>query len=210
VERNGQCDDWGVSMVDTGIESAADGSSIERRPRMVSAKWLLVLLLLLQPAAGLFAWFIWPTGYRYGHMNVRGNIFPVRIERWSGRAEVMYPSGWKAVDGEEKATSNVRALPFGEVARLETTGEWSYGHVRISVYNGSTFHVTQVTVELVVWEKANEREVLRRRYAVDSSYSGPSVKPLSSSQFSFDPHSSIGADHAWSYRLVAARGYPDE
>lgn len=196
-------------MTDSGVKSPAVGLGIEQRRRPASAKWLLVLVFLLLPAAGLFAWFIWPTGYRYDHMNVRGSIFPVRIERWSGRAEVMYPSGWKAVDSKEKATSNVRDLPFAEVARLETTGEWSF-LVCISLYNRSTFHVTQVTVELVVWEKANEREVLRRRYAVDSSYSGPSVKPLSSSQFSFDPHFSVGADHAWSYRLVGARGYPCE
>lgn len=54
---------------------------------------LAVLLLL-----GLFAFYVWPTMYRYDHMGRgSGYTYPVRIHRVSGKAEMLTPYGWHEV-----------------------------------------------------------------------------------------------------------------
>jgi hypothetical protein len=46
---------------------------------------------------GLFGWFVWPTRYRYDHLKFGQMNLPVRIDRFSGRAEALYPSGWETL-----------------------------------------------------------------------------------------------------------------
>jgi len=51
----------------------------------------LVALVLL----GSFALFVWPTRWRYDHMTVDGDTYPVRIDRLTGHADVLLPGdGW--------------------------------------------------------------------------------------------------------------------
>lgn len=74
----------------------------------MNARWFgpaLGLLLVM-----LFALFVWPTRWRYDHMTMDGNIVPVRMDRFSGAADVLVPDeGWMPV--EAPVDSNGAALP---------------------------------------------------------------------------------------------------
>ena len=63
---------------------------------MVARVVRTIVLLLL---AGLFVACVWPTRWRYDHMTVDGNIVPVRMDRFSGQAEMLVPDeGWVPVE----------------------------------------------------------------------------------------------------------------
>jgi hypothetical protein len=55
--------------------------------------------LLLLALVAAFAAFVWPTRWRYDHMTVDGDLVPVRIDRFSGAADMLVPdSGWLPVE----------------------------------------------------------------------------------------------------------------
>lgn len=42
-----------------------------------------------------FAAYVWPSAYRYDHMTVDGDTYPVRIHRITGHADILMPEqGW--------------------------------------------------------------------------------------------------------------------
>jgi hypothetical protein len=58
-----------------------------------------VRTLLLLALVAAFASFVWPTRWRYDHMTVDGDLVPVRIDRFSGEADMLVPdSGWLPVE----------------------------------------------------------------------------------------------------------------
>ena len=68
-------------------------------------RWLPRLLLLAIVAA--CALFVWPTRFRYDHMTADGNIVPVRIDRFSGDADMLVPDeGWVPVEGTDSGGGN--------------------------------------------------------------------------------------------------------
>ena len=57
---------------------------------------LPLLWLLLAIACAVY---VWPTLWRYDHMTVDGNIVPVRMDRFSGDADMLVPDdGWVPVE----------------------------------------------------------------------------------------------------------------
>lgn len=55
---------------------------------------VVVLLVCLA-----FAAFVWPTRYRYDHVTLGQDVYPVRIDRFTGRGEMLVPGhGWMGVD----------------------------------------------------------------------------------------------------------------
>ena len=67
--------------------------------RTISAflRFLVALALLV-----VFALFVWPTQWRYDHMTVDGDTYPVRIHRFTGRAWVLLPGdGWTPAEEVE-------------------------------------------------------------------------------------------------------------
>jgi hypothetical protein len=51
---------------------------------------LLGLALLLA-----FLAFVWPSFYRYDHITLDGDTYPVRIHRITGHADVLSMDGWE-------------------------------------------------------------------------------------------------------------------
>jgi hypothetical protein len=68
---------------------------------------IVMLLLLLA-----FALCVWPTRWRYDHMTVDGDIVPVRMDRLSGRADMLLPDhGWVPVEAPPDSLGD--ATPAG-------------------------------------------------------------------------------------------------
>lgn len=65
---------------------------------------------------GLFAWFIWPTRYRYDHAKFGPMDVPIRIDRLSGRTEALYPYGWTTLGQKPKTDTIPSGAAVGEPA----------------------------------------------------------------------------------------------
>jgi hypothetical protein len=73
-------------------------------PRLKALVWLIVLVV--------FAVYVWPTRWRYDHMTLEGNIVLVRMDRFSGDADMLLPDeGWVPVAAPEDSTG--AAMPAG-------------------------------------------------------------------------------------------------
>jgi len=65
----------------------------------------IVRALLVLAVLAAFVLLVWPTRYRYDHMTVDGNIVPVRIDRFTGDADMLMPDdGWIPVEAPQDAT----------------------------------------------------------------------------------------------------------
>ncbi len=63
----------------------------------MARRWIVPLVLFLLALA--FALCVWPTRWRYDHMTVDGDIVPVRMDRLTGRADMLLPDhGWVPVE----------------------------------------------------------------------------------------------------------------
>ena len=73
-------------------------------PRLKALFWLIVL--------AVFVVYVWPTRWRYDHMTLEGNIVLVRMDRFSGDADMLLPDeGWVPVAAPEDSTG--AAMPAG-------------------------------------------------------------------------------------------------
>jgi len=71
--------------------------SVVRARILIPLLWLLVVAFL--------AVYVWPTRWRYDHMTVDGNIVPVRMDRFSGDADMLVPDeGWVPVEAPSDST----------------------------------------------------------------------------------------------------------
>jgi len=153
-------------------------------------------------AAGFFATFVWPTVYRYDHMNLSGTALPVRIHRFSGKTEILYPRGWEtAGQTSEQATA---ALPASELHKLEGNVEFRFSRFSCSVYNGTPYRVNEITVHLQVMAAGGQtRPVIDRDYRLKNSYF---TDPLETGTFSqnvgFEPEN----DQKLSWYIKGASG----
>jgi hypothetical protein len=77
--------------------SAPDGARHAARIALRLAGWALAGLLVVS-----FAFYVWPTRWRYDHMTDQGETLIVRIDRVTGDAEVLLPDqGWVPVADED-------------------------------------------------------------------------------------------------------------
>ena len=66
---------------------------------MNAVRFRIVIPILWLLLVGLLAVYVWPTRWRYDHMTVDGNIVPVRMDRFSGDADMLVPDeGWVPVE----------------------------------------------------------------------------------------------------------------
>lgn len=55
---------------------------------------------------------VWPTRWRYDHMTVEGDFVPVRVDRITGRADMLLPDhGWVPVEAPPDSLGD--ATPAG-------------------------------------------------------------------------------------------------
>src|SRR5260370_26958671 len=95
------------------------------------------------------------------------NNLPVRIDRFSGKTEILLLDGWHTADRGKAAESQIPAgqkLPAEEVAKLTGQAQiTSYGWVEIEVYNGSDWKLSEITALVTVLD-ARKTQILSRPY----------------------------------------------
>jgi hypothetical protein len=175
-----------------------------RKPTIVALLMIGLVVIPLLCAVIAFGWFVWPSRYRYDHMSIRGTMLPVRIDRLSGKTEVLRLDGWNDISprgGEESAE-----LPASELARLQISGTYGYECVNLALYNGSGWRVRELTAGIGVRDRTG-KELFFRDYLFRSS---SDCSPLTSGAFSANTghHLAVDAGQTWYFTVKRAGGRP--
>ena len=109
--------------------------------------WRPGLLFVLVAVAAL----LWANRYRYDSMTVSGDTLPVRIDRVTGKSEVLYPGGWESVGSEEAPAGE--QLPAEQLTRIRILGAQyrsNTGFVDSEIFNGSDYELTEVSLRCTI------------------------------------------------------------
>ena len=142
----------------------------------------------------VFAVTVWPTRYRYDHVSAQGTVLPVRIDRFSGRTEILRGmSGWVAVEAP-KNTRSARMLELPAAERVKVTGNAGllYGTLfEGKLYNASSFYLREVVVTITAQEESG---ALRwSRQFKDEVF----IEPLTTGNFQIQVTGAEGARLSW-------------
>ncbi len=98
----------------------------------------------------VFGLTVWPTPYRYDHMNLGGGAsLPVRTNRITGHTEILYQGGWQAASparNRELSGEELRQLDVQAHLEQYPDEDW----IELRVYNGSKVEVVEITAEVTV------------------------------------------------------------
>jgi hypothetical protein len=138
-------------------------------------------IILLITVAGAAALFVWPTKWRNDTLTIDSDQFPVRVNRFTGQTEVLYPEGWEEIKSETLSTSIPQPVDSEELRKIE--GQLSIsssGYVAADLYNGTSKPLKSVQIRLVISDKDGDIEI-NRIYEANTSEGGE----LKSSKFTF-------------------------
>ncbi|MCL5773134.1 MAG: hypothetical protein M1536_01980 [Firmicutes bacterium] len=185
---------------------------MNKRAKIIISAVGVILLLL-------FIIFVWPTRYRYDRLQ----SWPVRIDRITGKTEILYEDGWKNAGsagegdkitpemlegfGEQQAapTPQDEELPRSEIFKLAGQSQIIDNSLRCNIYNGSDWMVNEVTVEIIV-KNSDGSNVLSRKYRLNRyNY----CEPLKSVEFYANVGFTLERGQTWSWQIVGAKGRKD-
>jgi hypothetical protein len=127
---------------------------------------LWVLLIVLIPIVMFFAVVVWPTKYKY--LPYDGPYLVLRVNRFTGEAEGLKPSGgWKKFQGEKEkqplSFDNIPKLPPEEAQKIDVIGSSEeykryYGNqisanFDVKLYNGSSYTLHEISITITAKEK---------------------------------------------------------
>ena len=133
--------------------------------------------------------------------------FPVRINRMTGETQVLRLGGWQ----EEPAPIRQFSLTKEELGNLltETTiepgGEFGYGWIVANVYNGTSYTLHEVTVEIKVYDPTKGEIVTDIPYKLTGRYSvecAPKMREPFWAQMDFN----VQPWQHWSWSVIGAKG----
>ena len=68
---------------------------------MIRASIRVLIRLAIALVVLAFLVYVWPTRWRYDHVSVDGNTYPVRMDRINGDSDMLVPDqGWVPVEGD--------------------------------------------------------------------------------------------------------------
>jgi hypothetical protein len=164
-----------------------------------------ILVLAVMCAAGFFGVYVWPTAYRYDQMNLDGWVLPVRIQRFSGKTEILYLNGWQNPDNQAppEPVPKPIALPREELTKLQGNAFFSMGSLWCSVYNGSAYKINEITLHLQITDAGSNVPAIDRDYRMTKSYDTASLDTGTFDQYvGFTP----AQNQKWSWYVKGARG----
>ena len=173
------------------------------------------LALALAVGVTLIALLLWPTLYRYDHIEVgAGRSYPVRQNRITGQTEILFPEGWKEPkDSTTGKPSNFKQevspdqLEKLEIhAMLKGVGPpTGWDRLEGNIYNGlPDVEINEITVEINVVNSKNEAVVTSRPYRISLLY-GVGAQPLQTAHFSTRLGFNVLPTQSWTFRLVGAK-----
>jgi len=204
-------------------EASIRGFAARVRGRIMSYKLRLILAL----GAIIFALLVWPTLYRYDHIDLgAGRSYPVKSNRITGQTEILFPEGWKParIPEPEKVAAPEEDVPPAEVAALDVHASLQgagpptgWGYLRVGIYNGSTLNLTEITVEITVLDPSKQPVVDRRPYRIKYVRSlglgetdkSASIPPLQVGEFGTSLGFNVLPGQTWSCQVIGARGTRD-
>jgi hypothetical protein len=154
-------------------------------------------------AAAVFAASVWPTQYRYDHINLSGRVLPVRIHRFSGTTEILYPSGWKTAGQSGSTDPAALPLPANELQKLEGNADFRLNELWCNIYNGTSYRVNEITLHVQVTEAGKTSPVIDRDYRMKNSYfTDPLETGIFNQHVGFTPQQ----NQKWSWFIKGAAG----
>ena|ERR1035437_1289311 len=181
------------------------------------SRWIMTHKLALALAVGvtLIALLLWPTLYRYDHIEVgAGRSYPVRQNRITGQTEILFPEGWKeAKDSTAGKTSNLKQeVSPDQLEKLEIHAilkgvdpPTGWDRLEGDIYNGlPDVEINEITVEINVVNSKNEAVVTSRPYRISLLY-GVGAQPLQTAHFSTRLGFNVLPTQSWTFRLVGAK-----
>ncbi len=158
--------------------------------------WLAVILVVCA------AFLLWVQRYKFDHVSLEsGESYPVRVNRITGNAQVLYRGVWRPSSDLPKLAPLIQDLAAQDLEKLKgqaKLAEWSM--LDLSLYNGSDFTLKEITVDVAVTESSG-KEVLRRQYRIEQEH-----PPKQAKDYLEDLGFYLGPGQNWSWRLIAARG----
>lgn len=158
------------------------------------------------PVLVMFCVFVWPTRFRYGHMKLGDSVLPVRTDRLSGKTEVLFPDGWRdlsdeKVNANQRPTNAERPLPPDAIGKLSTQGTiTSYGWIEVSLYDGSNWNTSELTVNVEVSDPSG-KEVMSRPYRLIPE-DGERATPQTSTNFHAPLGFALSQGQTWSFGIA--------
>lgn len=132
----------------------------------------LSILWKLTIAVGLavFSYFVWPTPYRYDHVKF-GNMYTlVRTNRLTGNSDTLYGSKWLRVRAAEGPVEDMTSAQIGKLkGEASIDGQ---GRLKVSLYNGTSFKLTEITVEVTICQGKDSGVVLDRLFRMTPDLGG--------------------------------------
>lgn len=160
-----------------------------------------LLAVIVLAVLAVLAVFVWPSRYKYDHMKLGGSDFPVRIERLTGKTEILRNSGWERSPGESLA------FPNGEVAKLVDKESMTLsGEIKVEVYNGSSWQLSEITVLVTVLDDDQKNQILSRTYRLTPEWE---ISPQRDGKF----HAFLGVEmiqgQSFTFKITGAKGRPE-
>lgn len=192
---------------------------------MTRFRYFVALLILIFATA--FLWLVWPSRYRYDRWKEQASDVPVRMDRLTGRTEMLTSGGWVVVGHSEAQDQD---LPRSDLERLE--GQCSINQsnfIECDIYNGSIWKLSSITVaisniEQNDWVTVHSSATEKRRIPEDRPDFIPEIgpfsrnfkliaelyqssgAPLTNTKFTASVGPLVGSAQTRSWKIVAARG----
>ncbi len=168
---------------------------------MWASSGLLALLLV-----GIF---VWPTRYRYDRISSASYAGVIRTDRLSGKSQQFEPgTGWVSLQSaqhDRHVPSLEQDLPKEELAKVELQKCGGKDVTLVcELYNGSTWNISRIVVEVAFLKGSANEAKTRRVYAMRAALSP--VKPLTDGFFSVLAAPKLWPGQQWGTRLIAAKG----
>ena len=161
-------------------------------------------LAIVVVLAMVFAATVWPTRYRYDHVNLEGTVLPVRTNRFSGRTEVLRGMrGWTTVrEGDAQGEADgrqIEVLAPDEKAKVTGNAGLAWGTLfQGKLYNGSTYDLREIVITLTARGLTGEERWSRQ--FKDQVF----IKPLTTGDFQIEVTGAKDAKISW--RIDSVKG----
>lgn len=172
---------------------------------MTSGKLRLTLILVATVTVGCLGGLVWSTRYRYDRITFQGGqSYPVRVDRITGRTQMLTAFGWKTLGTEPSADPE---LPASQLRLLTTDASISSdGRLQCNIYNGSEWDISELTVLVSISDASGAKTMVREyRLSPSTSWHSP-APPLLHTRFSAELGFTLDKGQTWSWSIARARG----